>query len=189
MCNGFSGFLHKNGTVYFIEPDDHGDISHHDVLERISEKLKNDADLVAFEFSNWTIKSFLWDTDEIPDWASKQKCVEIFKRVKPIWDEYNKVRDQARAEYNKVRDQAQAEYHNVRYQAWSEYNKVRDQARAEYDNVCDQAQAEYHNVRDQAQAEYNKVRYQAWSEYHNVCDQAQKIMIKKLSKIDGYLVP
>ena len=143
MCNGFSGFLSKNGIVYFIEPNDNGNISHHDVLVRLPEKLKNDSDLVAFEFPTWTIKSFVWDTDEVPAWVSKRKCINIFKQVKPIWAEYHKVYVQAQAEYNKV---------------------------------CDPAQAEYNKVYVQAQAEYNKV-----------CDPAQKTMIKKLSKIDGYL--
>ena len=121
MCNGFSGFYHKNGTVYFIEPNDRGDISHRDVLVRMAKCLKNDDDLVAFEFPDWTIKSFVWDTrDEVPAWASKQKCVEIFKRVKPIWAEYEKVRDAAYAEYEKVRDAAYAEYKKVRDAASAE---------------------------------------------------------------------
>jgi hypothetical protein len=209
MCNGVSGFFSKNGNVYFIEPNDDGNISHHDVLARMPESLKNDDNLVAFEFPDWTIKSFIWDTDEVPSWVSKQKCIGIFKLVKPIWIEYNKVRAQARAEYDKVcvpawaeYDKvcvpAWAEYNKVCVPAWAEYNKVRDQARAEYDKVCVPAWAEYDKVCVPAWAEYNKVCVPAWAEYNKVRDQAREqynkvraqawtVMIKNLSEIDGYL--
>jgi hypothetical protein len=98
MCNGFSGFLHKNGQVFFIEPDENGNISHHDVLLRIQEYLRNDSNLIPFEFPNWTVRSFRWDIDNIPDWATKNKCVGVFKKVKPIWAEYEKVKAAALAE-------------------------------------------------------------------------------------------
>ena len=188
MCNGFSGFLSKNGTVYFIEPDDRGDISHHAVLARMPESLKKDGELIPFEFPDWTIKSFRWDyPGEVPNWADKNACGKLLRQVKPVWTEYDKVCNPARtgyekvcaqalAEYDKVRDQARAEYEKVVDPAWAEYKKVRDQALAEYNKVCAQALAE----------EYNKVRNPARTEYDKVVDQARKIMIEKLSKIDGY---
>jgi hypothetical protein len=187
MCNGFSGFLHKNGQVFFIEPNDNGDISHHDVLARMPGGLKKDADLVAFEFPEWTIKSFRWDVNDVPSWATKNKCVGVFKKVKPIWAEYEKVRDAAYAEYEKVRAAASAEYKKVRDAAYAEYKKVRDAAYAEYKKVRDAAYAEYEKVRDAAYAEYKKVRDAALAEYEKVRAAASAEMIEKLSTINGYL--
>jgi hypothetical protein len=176
MCNGFSGFLHKNGTVFFSEPNNQGNISHHDVLARMPKQFKNDDDLVAFEFPAWTIKSFQWDSVNVPAWANKQKCVATFKKVKPIWAEYNKVREQAYAEYKKVTAPAYAEYEKVKDAAYAEYEKVTAPAYAEYKKVKDAAYAEYEKVKDAAYAEYEKVRDAAYAE-----------MIEKLSKIDGHL--
>ena len=198
MCNGFSGFLHKNGQVFFIEPDDNGDINHHDVLLRIPVQFKKDDDLVAFEFPDWTIKSFRWDVNDVPSWATKNKCVGVFKKVKLIWAEYEKVRDAALAEYEKVRDAAWAEYEKVRdaaraeYEkvtapALAEYEKVRDAALAEYEKVRDAAYAEYKKVRDAAYAEYEKVTAAASAEYEKVRAAASAEMIEKLSTINGYL--
>jgi len=74
MCDGFGGFLHKNGTVYFIEPDSDGDISHSNVLSRMPAHLKDDDALVAFEFPNWTAESFRWDSYSAPEWQEGQRC-------------------------------------------------------------------------------------------------------------------
>jgi hypothetical protein len=142
MCNGFGGFYHKNGMVFFIEPNDGGDISHHDVLKRMPKQFKNDDDLVAFEFPDWTIKSFQWDSVNVPTWATKKKCVETFKKVKPIWAEYKKVIAPAYDEYEKVTDAAYAEYKKVTAPAYAEYEKVTDAAYAEYEKVTDAAYAE-----------------------------------------------
>ena len=187
MCDGFSGFLHKNGQVFFIEPDVNGDISHHDVLARMPGGLKKDADLVAFEFPDWTIKSFRWDVNDVPSWATKNKCVGVFKKVKPNWAEYEKVTDAASAEYEKVTDAAYAEYKKVRDAAYAEYEKVRAAASAEYKKVRAAASAEYEKVTAPASAEYKKVTAAASAEYEKVRDAASAEMIEKLSTINGYL--
>ena len=131
MCDGFSGWLHKSGKVFFIEPDEDGDISHHDVLLRIPVQFKKDADLVAFEFPDWTVKSFQWDSSNIPTWATKKKCVGVFKKVKPIWAEYEKATAAARAEYEKATAPAWAEYEKATAAAWAEYEKATAAAWAE----------------------------------------------------------
>ena len=121
MCNGLSGFYHKSGTTFFIEPDDDGNVSHGEVLKRIPKKYHKDEDMVAFEFPDWTEKSFHWDhPGEIPDWADKNACVRLLKQVKPIWKKYEKVWDQAWGEYMKVCDQAQDNYEKVWDRAWTE---------------------------------------------------------------------
>jgi len=121
MCNGLSGFYHRSGRTFFVEPDDVGDVSHGVVLSRMPKKYHKDDDLVAFEFPDWTEKSFHWDhPGEIPDWADKDACVRLLKRVKPIWKKYKKVCNPALAEYLEVCDQA-----------WVEYIKVYDLARDE----------------------------------------------------------
>lgn len=58
MCEGFSGWLHRNGMVYFIELNELGNISHSAILDRLPAHLKRDDDIVAFEFPDWTVESF-----------------------------------------------------------------------------------------------------------------------------------
>jgi len=121
MCNGLGGFYHRSGQTFFVEPDDVGDVSHGAVLSRMPKKYHKDDDLVAFEFPDWTEKSFHWDhPGEIPDWADKDACVRLLKRVKPIWKKYKKVCNPALAEYLEVCNQT-----------WVEYIKVYDLARDE----------------------------------------------------------
>lgn len=166
MCNGFSGFYHRNGTVFFIEPNEYGNISHHDVLGRMQSQFKNNKDLVAFEFPKWTIKSFVWDhPGTIPDWADKDKCIRTFKLVEPVWLEYRKAREQAHAEYEKMCDQALTECMMA----------------------CEQAHAEYKKVCDQVYLDYDKARDQALADYDSACNQARADMINNLSEIEGYL--
>jgi hypothetical protein len=119
MCYGLSGFYHKNGSAYFIEPDDGGNVSHHEVLERMPESLKKDGELIPFEFPEWTIKSFRWDyPGKIPTWADKQKCGDLLRKVKPVWIKYKKVWNAAYAKREKICDAA-----------WDKYEKVCDPAR------------------------------------------------------------
>ena len=166
MCNGLSGFYHRSGRTFFVEPDDVGDVSHGAVLSRMPKKYHKDDDLVAFEFPDWTEKSFHWDhPGEIPDWADKNACVRLLKQVKPIWKKYERVCNRACVEYKKM------------------YAR----ARADYERVCNQSQDEYMKVRDQAWAEHEKVSAPARAEYEKVCDQALAEMIDELSKINGYL--
>ena len=166
MCNGFGGFYHRNGTVFFIEPNEYGDISHHDVLERMPAQFKNDKDLVAFEFPKWTIKSFVWDRlGTVPDWADKDRCIRTFNLVKPVWLEYRKAREQAWADYDSACDQA-----------WNKYYSAYEQEFAEYKTVCDQVYLDYDKARDQARVECEKV-----------CELARADMINSLSEIEGYL--
>ena len=176
MCDGFSGWLHKSGKVFFIEPDEDGDISHYDVLLRIPAQFKKDADLVAFEFPDWTVKSFQWDSSNILAWATKKKCVGVFKKVKPIWAEYEKATAAARAEYEKATAAAWDEYEKVKAPAWAEYEKATAAARAEYEKAT-----------APAWAEYEKVKAAAWAEYEKATVAARAEMISKLSTIDGYL--
>ena len=93
--------------------------------------LKNDADLVAFEFPEWTIKSFQWDVNDVPSWATKNKCVSVFREVRPIWVEYEKVEAAARTEYEKATAAAWAEYEKVTAPALAEYEKAKAAARTE----------------------------------------------------------
>jgi len=166
MCNGFGGFYHRNGTVFFIEPNETGNISHYDVLERMPAQFKNNDDLVAFEFPTWTIKSFVWDhPGTVPDWADKDKCIQTFNLVKPVWLEYRKAREQAHVEYDKMCNQALAECMMA----------------------CEQAFAEYKTVCDQVYFDYEKARDQAWAEYEKVRELARADMINNLSEIEGYL--
>jgi hypothetical protein len=131
MCNGFGGFYHKSGKVYFCEPDYDGDCSHSLTTTRLPKGL-DENDLIPFEIDNWKAKNFCWDTNNVLAWANgkaKKTCLAKLKEIKPLWAEYEKVHAPAWAEYEKVRDQAWAEYEKVCAQAWAEYEKVCDQAR------------------------------------------------------------
>lgn len=192
MCDGFGGFYHRNGTVFFIEPNEYGNISHRDVLGRMPAQFKNNKDLVAFEFPKWTIKSFVWDhPGTIPDWADKDKCIRTFRLVKPVWLEYRKAREQARAEYEKACDPIWAEYEKARAQAHAEYDEAYDeacdQAWEEYDGAYERVFAEYKTVYDQVYFDYDKACDQVLTEYKKVYKLAQDKMINNLSEIEGYL--
>jgi len=142
MCKGFGGFYHKSGKVYFCEPDNGGDCSHHETAGRLPKGI-DESDLVPFQIPGWKKSKFEWDTVCKPAWvdeSAKKICLEKLAEVKPIWAEYDKVRAAAWAEYDKVRAAAWAENDKVRAAAWAE--KVRAAAWAEYDKVCAAARAE-----------------------------------------------
>jgi preprotein translocase subunit Sss1 len=156
MCDGFGGFYHKDGKVYFTTPDDNGDCSHIDIARNLPKGI-NESDLIPFEVPDWSARKFHWDATCVPAWtdnAAKLACIAKLKEVKPVWAKYEKVTAPAWAEYEKVTAAAWAEYEKVRAPAWAEYKKVRAPAQAEYKKVRAPAWAEYKKVRAPALAEY-----------------------------------
>ena len=97
MCDGFGGFYHKSGKVFFTTPNDNGDCSHGDTAEKLPKGIK-DNNLIPFEIPDWLTRKFHWDMTSVPDWADKSACIAKLKEVKPIWAEYQKVRTAALAE-------------------------------------------------------------------------------------------
>ena len=162
MCDGFGCIIGKDLQLYFIEPDQGGDVSHSTILERLGWKENKNIHLrnfVRVECSDWTIKSFRFDEDKtLPGWVDKEEIIKLvtktLRRAAPAWAEYKKVTVPAWAEYKKVRDAALAEYKKVKDAAW---------------------------------AEYKKVTVPAWAEYEKVKDAALAELIKRLSKISGYV--
>jgi L-rhamnose mutarotase len=204
MCNGFGGIITQDGRVLFAEPDESGDCSHSELLNRLGMKdNKNEfvRSFVRFEFPKWTEASFRYDEDDtLPVWVTPEfedRAKAILRRIAPARAEYQNVRNAAQAEYQKVHAPAWAEYQKVHAPAWAEYEKVRDAARAEYEKVRDAARAEYQKVHAPAwaeyekvhapaRAEYEKVNAPAWAEYEKVRDAAWAEFICTISTIQGY---
>ena len=55
MCEGFGGFYHKSGKVYFCEPDSEGDCSHRKTTLRLPKGI-DESDLVPFQIPDWKKK-------------------------------------------------------------------------------------------------------------------------------------
>ena len=108
MCIGFGGFYSKAGKVYFTMCDEAGDYHH----GRTAEAMGEVADVVPFEVSKWTAKSFEWHDCDVPGWITdkdKQAILKVMRGVRHFVKKYKKVTVPARAEYKKVRDTAWAE--------------------------------------------------------------------------------
>jgi len=130
MCNGFGGFYHRSGRVFFTVPNDNGNCSHWDTAEKLPKDIEEN-DLIPFEIPEWLTKKFRWDITSVPDWADKSACIAKLKEVKPIWVEYMKVEAPAWAEYERVTAPARVECEKVMAPAWAEYKKVDAPAWAE----------------------------------------------------------
>lgn len=97
MCDGFGGWITPEGEIYFIEPDDDGDVSHAEILERLDKhRLRGGlkgrwsgylcssvCPLKKFilekcgvkpwgEFGNYTAGNYTaWSAFEFPDWTEE----------------------------------------------------------------------------------------------------------------------
>ena len=198
MCNGFGGFYSRDGRVYFSEPDITLNCSHSKTAERLPLGVR-ESNLVPFECSDWSVRSFEWHTNAVPEWVSdgaKKRVMVVLKNVKPHIEEYRKVRgtalekhanaiEAATVKYRKVINAAWTEYERVRDASWKEYEKIRDAALA-YNRVFDAALV-YNRVFNAAEAKYEKTIDEAGVEYRKVRDTAREELTEKLKQIDGYL--
>ena len=137
MCDGFGGFYHKDGKVYFAEPDSALNCSHGKTAARLPDWIDGQ-DLAAFECANWTARSFEWHNYIIPDWVdkdAKRHVLEVMKQIKPYVKEYKNATARKRARYDRVKDAAWTEYTQDRDTTLTEYIKVVVPARAEYEKI------------------------------------------------------
>ena len=119
MCNGFGGFYSKEGKVYFTAPDEYGHFHH----GRTAEAMGEVQDVVPFEVSEWTAKSFEWHDCDVPDWITgkdKKAVLAVMRKVKPIVKKYLKVEATAWAEYLKAQATALEDYLKAKVTAWAE---------------------------------------------------------------------
>ena len=119
MCIGFGGFYSKAGKVYFTMCDVDGNFHHGKTAEAMGEV----PDVVPFEISKWTNKSFEWHDCAVPDWITnkdKQAVLKVMREVKLFVKKYKKVEATAWAEYEKVGAPALAEYLKVEAPALAE---------------------------------------------------------------------
>lgn len=123
MCNGFGGFYHKSWKVYFAEPNAYGDCSHGYTASRLPKDINED-DLVPFEVSKWSGKSFFWDVSSVPYWAdakARKICVKKMKKVKSFWERYKKTTTLAWEEYKKAVPPVLEKYGKAITLAWEEF--------------------------------------------------------------------
>ena len=131
MCIGFGGFYSKDGKVYFTSPDADGDCSHRSTAVRMPRGI-NENNLVPFEATKWTVKSFDWHVHLVPNWIggkAKKIVLAVMKQVKPIVKEYKKVTDSAWARYLKNGAAECSETEKADGEA--EYQRTEKAARAE----------------------------------------------------------
>jgi len=128
MCKGF-GCIVTAESVYFIEPDFDGDVSHSEIIKRLGWEENKDPfnrRFIRVEYPDWTAASFRVDENgTLPGWVDvhdvNTRCDAVLSKVATALAEYEKVRATALAEYDKVCATAWAEYVKVCDAAWAEF--------------------------------------------------------------------
>lgn len=99
MCEGFGIICVKDQGLYFCEPDNLGDCSHTEILDRLYIHENTNQFLRSFirmQFSDWTESSLTIDEqDSVPTWfldvavEMEGKAIRLLERVTPIWNKFN----------------------------------------------------------------------------------------------------
>lgn len=181
--SGFGGYYHISGSVFFLAPWANGDFNYYDIYWNIPRQFRNgprddlnNECLIGFEFVNWKVEKFRWDLHaygvdhhEIPHWVNKQKCIETFEKVLPIWEECTS-----------IINPANTKLWNTNIQLYEEYEK-------EVEKAKELVYTEYEKAVDLAHIKLKEARREPSLEFEKVSKPAMASMIKRLSEIDGYL--
>ena len=169
MCKFFSCIVTKDGKVFFSEED-----SHETIINRLGIS-DNGENFVRVEYSQNSIGEYEYclDVQTIPEWYEriaikvKLDIKQIFQKVKPAWEDYEKIRTPAQENYEKIEAPAREDYEKIKASAqenykkiitpvWEDYEKIRTPARENYEKIITLAQENYEKIKASAQEDYQK---------------------------------